>query len=129
MRAREFITETPLPPEAISTLQQYKDALNKPGIQLSGPPDFLAGAQYPELRAQIERLERLMVLFVEFERLANRVEGSRRGVDRGTAADLEIIRNWPTPETDGEVVEFTRKLEQGIQQLKNYIQQKRMIWR
>lgn len=163
MRAREFITEAPLPPKAQQVLWRLKHGLNQPGIQLTAPrpgpqqpkqddpapaapaqaqtePIQIAGAprdwsqgfvspEYQRLHDQIQRLQRIQAVFVELERLIDRAERQPGGIDRGTAADLEIIRNWPTPETDEQMAEYAAKLAQGIALMRGYLQRKRAVWR
>ena len=106
-------------------------------LQIAGPTadpadyraDFINRAEYPRLKAQIQRLERLQAQFVELERLIDRAERQPGGIDRGTAADLEIIRNWPVPETDEEIGAYAAKIGQGLEIMRQYLQRKRAVWR
>jgi len=102
-------------------------------VQIAGAPrDWSQGfvsPEYQRLQDQIKRLEQIQAVFVELERLIDRAERQPGGIDRGTAADLEIIRNWPTPETDQEAAEYAAKLAQGVTLMRNYLQRKRTLWR
>ena len=137
MRLQEIITEAPLPPEAQQVLLTLKKGIEQPGIQLTDPKikepltvaQTLDRSQLPKLQAQIKNLERLMAMFVEFEQLVDRAERSRTGINRGLAADLEVIKDWPTPETDEEITAYANKVAQGIQLIRNYLARQRAVWR
>lgn len=86
-------------------------------------------SQYLQLKKQIAGLEQIQALFVELEKLIDRAQRSPGGIDRGTQADLDIIHNWPVPETTEQVDEYSKKMSQGVNMMREYLRRKRMIWR
>ena len=102
-------------------------------VQVAGQPrDWSQGfvsPEYQRLHGQIQRLQQIQAQFVELERLIDRAERQPGGIDRGTQADIDIIRDWPVPETDEDMAEYSAKLRQGIDQIRNYLQRKKVLWR
>lgn len=97
------------------------------------PADYRAGfvnqSEYLRLQQQIQKLQKIESMFVELERLIDRAQRQPGGIDRGTAADIDIIRDWPLPQTDQDMGEYAAKLRQGIDLMRGYLQRKRAVWR
>lgn len=90
---------------------------------------FLDQSEYIKTQNQIKQLEKVLALAQKIEKLKERLEHTKFGMDRGTVADLERLINFPVPETDEDIRETLIRYEKAIDLLQNVIQRKRAIWR
>lgn len=143
------LREADLPPKAMQQLYRLKYGLNEPGIQLTQPkgpqqpkaadpvPTAVSDPEqgidisgdYPTLKARLEKMERLASMAQKIEQLKDRLERKRFGIDRGLAADLELLSSWPVPRTDVEIDDLMNKFTKVLNSLQSAISVKRSLWR
>lgn len=156
MRARDFIREAELPAKAMQVLWRLKHGLEQPGLQLQQPAQqivapaaelepivpaaprqgstdgidkILDKSEMIRLQSQIQRLEKLAMLAQRIEQMKSRLERTRLGMDRGTAADVERLTSMPVPETDEEMAAELQRFEKALGILQMAIERKKVVWR
>lgn len=127
------IAEAELPAAQLNKLYQYKNQLAQqaqtpePTSEPVAEPDPVTQGDLATLQQRRQKLDTILNLKKELEALIPRAERTWGGMDRGTRADVEL--DYPTPTTDKEYDELIALYTKQVQQLKNYIQRKRAIYK
>jgi hypothetical protein len=130
------IAEAELPAAQLNKLYQYKNQMAQAQqAQATQPeptpavsaPDPVTQGDLATLQQRRQKLDTILKLKKELETLIPRAERTWGGMDRGIRADVEL--DYPTPTTDKEYDELIALYTRQVQQLKNYIQRKRSLYK
>lgn len=129
------VTEAELPASELNKLYQFKKQMSRPAPEPASEPttepapaeDPVTQGDLATLKQRKAKLDTILNLKKELEALIPRAERTWGGMDRGIRADIEL--DYPTPTTDKEYDELIALYTRQVQQLKNYIQRKRSLYR